>query len=175
MTHHFDDPQKLHWSVEQFMYREADLLDERSYREWLDLLHDDYELQVPLRRNVHSTDLDLENSREGHDALWFDEGKDTLSKRVTQIETGEHWAEEPVSRVTHMVSNVRIVSADAPEVVATSRFLVYRNRVDSETNLLVGRRTDTLLAVEGGGWSFRRRRVLIDQSVLLVKSLTMFL
>ena len=42
---------------------------------------------------------------------WFDEGKDTLTRRVRQIQTGIHWAEEPQSRITHMVSNVQLLEA----------------------------------------------------------------
>jgi 3-phenylpropionate/cinnamic acid dioxygenase small subunit len=36
-----------------------------------------------------------EFTRSTTDINWFDEGKDTLSRRVKQIQTGIHWAEEP--------------------------------------------------------------------------------
>jgi 3-phenylpropionate/cinnamic acid dioxygenase small subunit len=110
---------------------------------------------------------------------WFDEGKDTLGRRVAQIQTGIHWAEEPPSRTCHMVSNVQIVRA-APagpspsEVLTRCRFLVYRNRVETETDLLVGKREDTLRRVNGR-WKIARRMVVLDQSVLLAKNLTFFI
>lgn len=170
-----DRDYKLHWSVEQFMFREADLLDERRFREWLDLLHEDLEYQVPLRRNVHSRQMDRENTNAGVDVMWFDEDKETLRKRVIQLETGEHWAEEPISRVSHLVSNVRVVHVDDDSVQVTSRFLVYRNRVDTETDTLVGRRFDTLVRGAAGSWLLRKRVALIDQSVLMAKNLTVFL
>jgi 3-phenylpropionate/cinnamic acid dioxygenase small subunit len=53
------------------------------------------------------------------------------------------------------------------------RFIVYRNRVEDETDFLVGRREDTLLRT-GGQLKIARRKIILDQSVLLAKNLTMF-
>ena len=167
------EAQALQWSIEQFLYREADLLDERRFREWLDLLHPDLEYQVPLRLNVHSSLADTEYTRAGRDVLWFDEDKATLSKRVAQLATGEHWAEEPATRVSHLVTNVRPVAVSASEVEVSCRFLVYRNRVETETDILAGRRRDTLVRA-GDDWLLRKRVVYLDQNVLLAKSLTNF-
>ena len=38
--------------VAEFLYREAELLDERRYDEWLALLADDIRYWMPMRRNV---------------------------------------------------------------------------------------------------------------------------
>jgi len=38
--------------IEQLLYREAHLLDERRFREWLDLLTDDIEYLMPLTEHV---------------------------------------------------------------------------------------------------------------------------
>ena len=97
--------------VEQFLFAEAELLDARQYEEWLSLLDDDIRYWMPMRRNVKFGELDREYTREGQDISWFDEGKDTLTRRVNQILTGVHWAEEPLSRICHIVSNVQILDA----------------------------------------------------------------
>jgi 3-phenylpropionate/cinnamic acid dioxygenase small subunit len=164
--------------IEDFLYREADLLDERRYEEWLDLFTDDVRYWMPMRRNVPRDEPEREFTREGTDVNWFDEGKDTLTRRVQQILTGVHWAEEPPSRICHMVSNVEILTMSpigpTPiEVVVKSRFLVYRNRVETETDLLVGKREDVLRRVDGH-WRVARRKIVLDQSVLLAKNLTFF-
>src|SRR5439155_23316864 len=109
---------------------------------------------------------------------WFDEGKDTLTRRVRQIETGIHWAEEPQSRIAHLVTNVQLIEAPpslaAPqEVVVKCRFLIYRNRVETETDLLVGKREDRLRRA-GDDWLIARRKIILDQNVLLSKNLTFF-
>ena len=104
---------RLKLAIEEFYYREADLLDERRFREWLDMLADDLVYFMPVRRNVkYGEHAASENTRQGEDISWFDEDKWTLQKRVEQIETGVHFAEEPLSRVAHMVSNIRVVEAN---------------------------------------------------------------
>jgi 3-phenylpropionate/cinnamic acid dioxygenase small subunit len=164
--------------ITEFLYTEAELLDERRHGEWLALLADDIRYWMPMRRNVKFGDTDREFTREGQDINWFDEGKETLTRRVRQIETGIHWAEEPQSRITHMVSNVQVLEAipdvaTAQSVRAKSRFLIYRNRVETETDLLVGKREDTLRR-DGDGWVIARRKIILDQNVLMTKNLTFF-
>ena len=164
--------------IEEFLYREAELLDERCFNEWLDLLTDDVRYWMPMRRNVKFGELDREFTREGQDINWFDEGKQTLTQRVNQILTGVHWAEEPLSRVCHIVSNVRVAKAlpsiESPDSVDVKcRFLVYRNRVETETDILLGRREDRLRKIDGD-WKISQRKVILDQNVLLAKNLTLF-
>ena len=160
-------------AVQDFLYREAELLDERRYEEWLDLFTDDAHYFMPMRRNVPHDEPEREFTRAGADVNWFDEGKDTLTRRVQQIRTGIHWAEEPLSRICHMVSNVQVLHASEAEVGVKSRFLIYRNRVETETDVLVGKREDLLRRVNGG-FKIARRRIVLDQSVLLAKNLTFF-
>jgi 3-phenylpropionate/cinnamic acid dioxygenase small subunit len=159
--------------VEEFLYREAELLDERRYEEWLDLLTDDTRYWMPMRRNVPRDEPDREFTREGLDVNWFDEGKDTLARRVQQILTGIHWAEEPPSRICHIVSNVQVEPTSGRELTVKSRFLIYRNRVETETDVLVGKREDVLRR-DNGSFKIARRTILLDQSVLLAKNLTFF-
>ena len=169
----------LRQEIADFLYREAELLDQRRYRDWLDLLADDVRYWMPMRRNVKFGEDEREFTRAQHDINWFDEGKETLARRVKQIETGIHWAEEPRSRVSHLVSNVQVQGvepsiADPQEVAVTCRFLIYRNRVETETDILVGGREDWLRR-NGEGWLLARRKIILDQNVLLSKNLTFFI
>ena len=166
----------LKYQVEEFLYMEAETLDERRYENWLELLTDDVRYWMPLRRNVKFGELEREFTREGQDINWFDEGKDTLTRRVNQILTGVHWAEAPLSRICHIVSNVQVLEAtptvsDPTEVAVKCRFIVYRNRVETETDLLVGKREDRLRKVDGR-WKISQRKVVLDQNVLMAKNLT---
>ncbi len=128
---------------------------------------------APLRRNVKFGEQDRENTLEQREIAWFDEGKETLAQRVQQINTGIHWAEEPLSRVRHIVSNVRILSAAPDQATVSSHFLVYRNRLQDETDIFVGKRRDVLRRVDGA-WRIARREIFLDQNVLLAKNLTVF-
>jgi 3-phenylpropionate/cinnamic acid dioxygenase small subunit len=169
----------LRQEIADFLYREAELLDERRYREWLDLLADDVRYWMPMRRNVKIGEDEREFTRAKSDVNWFDEGKETLVRRVKQIETGIHWAEEPRSRLSHLVTNVQVQAAEPsiaePQDVSVScRFLIYRNRVETETDFLVGKREDSLRR-NGAGWLLARRKIILDQNVLLSKNLTFFI
>ena len=168
----------LKYEVEEFLYQEAELLDERRFEDWLDILTEDIRYWMPIRRNVKFGELEREFTRQGQDINWFDEGKDTLTRRVNQILTGVHWAEEPLSRICHTVSNVQVLKAtpshsDATEVSVKCRFMIYRNRVQTETDILVGKRED-VLRKEAGQWKIAERKVVLDQNVLLAKNLTFF-
>jgi 3-phenylpropionate/cinnamic acid dioxygenase small subunit len=159
----------------EFLYAEAELLDEGRYEDWLDLLAEDVSYTMPLRLNVAVGDVaERSTTRPGSEVCWFDEGKDVLRKRVAQLRTGVHWAEEPLSRVSHLVTNVRVVSVsvDGGEVTVSCRFVVHRNRVADETDFFVGRRRDTLRRT-GDSWRICRRELLLDQNVLLAKNLTL--
>lgn len=165
--------------VADFYYREAELIDNRRFEDWLDCLHEDIRYFMPIRRNVKfGMHADKENTKEGEDISWFDEDKWTLSKRVEQIMTGVHYAEEPLSRVSHLITNVQVSSAfpdlDSPQRVTTScRFFVYLNRVEYETYSFVGKRYDELVKVNDE-WKVLHREIILDQNILLAKSLTTF-
>ena len=164
--------------ISEFLHHEADLLDARQFDEWLDLLAEDMTYAMPLRLNVAYEDHEQRaTTRPGDEACWFDEGKSTLAKRVAQIRTKVHWAEEPFSRVSHLVTNIRVLAArpdtaSPSEVDVGCRFVVYRNRVEAETDFFVGQRKDTLRRTPDGGWLVASRLLLLDQNVLLAKNLT---
>jgi len=168
----------LQQSIEQFYYQQCDMLDSRDYEGWLATLDERIHYWMPLTRNVQSRSVANEYTRPGMDTAWFDEGIETLRQRVEQLRTGMHWAEEPVSRVSHLVTNVRILDVEQDSdgrrrAQVCSRFLVYQNRLETETVLFVGKRDDTLIETEGG-WKVIKRSIFLDQSVLLGKALTVF-
>jgi 3-phenylpropionate/cinnamic acid dioxygenase small subunit len=169
----------LQREVEEHLFYEADLLDQWRYRDWLNLTTDGIRYWAPIRRNVRFGDFGREQSRELEELAWFDDNKATLEMRVRQLESGIHWSEEPLSRVCHVISNIRIVEAfpaveDAEQVTVRSRFAVYRNHQDDEEGLFFGKREDVLVR-QGDGWLLARRSILIDQSVLLAQNLTFLL
>ena len=165
--------------IHEFLCREADLLDERRYEEWLDLLTDDVSYWAPIRRNVQFGHWDTENTRQGLDMNWFDEGKATLRLRVRQLMSGVHWVEEPTPRVSRLISNVHDVRAvpdpEHPEEVSVKyRILIYRNKLDDSTDVFAGKRHDVLRKVEGQ-WKIAKRAMLLDQSVLLAATMPIVL
>lgn len=159
--------------IEEFLLAEADLLDDGRWDDWLALLAPDIRYVMPMRLNIaFASPAGAERTAPDSEVCWFDDDLATLTKRVRQLQTGVHWAEEPRSRVTHLFANLRVLDVDGDEVTAGCRFVVYRNRVATETDLFVGRRTDVLRR-NGSSWLLASRTLLLDQNVLLAKNLTL--
>lgn len=165
--------------IEEFLYDESNLLDERRFNEWHDTLAEDLRYFMPMEFNVKFGEhAKREFTKREKDMSWFNEGKWSLGKRAEQILTGVHWAEEPLSRVCRMVSNVQLTgietnAAGELEVDVTSRFLIYQNRCEYEQYYFVGDRFDRIRRTEQG-WKLAAREIRIHQNVLLAKNLTVF-
>jgi 3-phenylpropionate/cinnamic acid dioxygenase small subunit len=161
--------------IGEFLAFEADLLDARRYEDWLALLTEDIRCWMPMARNMASDDSGREFTIEDEDVNWIEEGIETIRQRVAQLATGLHWAEQPPSRTSHMISNLRVLenSDGLDEVKTRCRFLIYRNRLEDEQNIFVGKRNDTLRRVNGS-WKIARREIYLDQNVMLSKNLSVF-
>src|SRR5207253_2905796 len=92
--------------VEQFLYREARLLDERRFHEWLELFTDDVRYWMGGRSSRYPksskaiTILNPSRHREADVATEdelpiLDETKATLGGRIARLDTGMAWAEDP--------------------------------------------------------------------------------
>ncbi len=171
--------------VEQFLYREARLLDERRFRDWLDLFTDDIRYWMVARSNryprsskaiaILDPDRYREEDIEGEPELAIlDESRQTLTWRVARLETGMAWAEDPPSRTRHMIANIEVEPGDTlSEIKAYSNFIVYRSRAETEEDFYVGARRD-LLRRDAGGLKIARRKITLDQNVLLAKNVSIF-
>jgi len=171
--------------VERFLYREARLLDERRFAEWLTLLADDIRYWMAARSNRYprrskaisildpARYVEDDTARDGELAL-LDEDKATLTMRVERLDTGMAWAEDPPSRTRHLITNIEVEPGDAPtEVRAFSNFIVYRTRAETEQDFYVGARRDRLRRTNGA-WLLVERRIVLDQNVLLAKNVSIF-
>jgi phthalate 3,4-dioxygenase subunit beta len=158
--------------VLDFVYREAEMLDDRLHREWLGLLTDDVRYVMPVRiTSPHSlTDSALD------DMEHFDEDRYSLEKRVSRFETEHAWAEDPPSRTRRFVTNVRCWHGEGEvEVVVVSNLLLFRSRGDIHDHDLLSARRNDVLRREHGGLKLARREILVDESVLRTQNLAVFL
>jgi 3-phenylpropionate/cinnamic acid dioxygenase small subunit len=171
--------------VQQFLFREARLLDERRFHEWLHLFTNDIHYWMAARTNhyprsskaiaVLDADCCPEEDPVGAPELGlFDEDIETLTARVARLDTGMAWAEDPPSRTRHLITNIEIASgASDSEVTVYCNFIVYRSRGETEQDFYVGARVDRLRVVDGA-WKIANRRLTLDQHVLTAKNLSIF-
>ncbi|WP_243722443.1 3-phenylpropionate/cinnamic acid dioxygenase subunit beta [Actinomadura sp. 7K507] len=163
---------EAHQQAAQWLTEEAYLLDRQRYAQWLERMTDDVRYIMPVRVTTARS--------AGFDTLagmsHFDEDLFSLRKRVARFETEHAWTEDPPSRLRHFVSNVRTFAGDAPgELRVESYVLVFRSRGDvREGQFLPAGRDDTLRR-EGGGLKLARRVIEVDESVLRMQNLGIFL
>jgi 3-phenylpropionate/cinnamic acid dioxygenase small subunit len=177
--------ERLIREIEQFLYREARMLDDRRFKEWLTLFTDDVHYWMVGRSNRyprHSKAISIldparyvEDDINSDDELAIlDEDKSTLQARVARLDTGMAWAEDPPSRTRHMISNIEIEDgASDSEIKVYSNFIVYRSRAALEEDFYVGARQDLLRRVDGE-LRIARRRLVLDQNVLSAKNVSVF-
>lgn len=164
---------ELWHDVNRFLFKEARLLDERRFREWLKLFSEDTLYWAPMLSNRTGKDLRRERSKYGEMAH-FEEDKRSLTGRVDRLETGMAWAESPPSRTRHLVSNVEIEkTSKAQEIKVRSAFLLYRTHLETDEEIYGGCREDVLRG-SPGSWLIARRTIVIDQAVTLGKNLGIF-
>ena len=165
---------ELQHEVSQFLYREAKLLDDWKFREWLDLMAED--ISYTLRTTPNAQTRDRRRSVEPPTTWVFNDNKHLLERRVARLETGMAWAEEPPSRTTHMVSNVIVEATEVEgeyDVLVT--FLLYRTQKEKDVTIYCGKRHDKIRRVEGGlGFQIFNRKIVLDQVTYNSHNLSVF-
>ena len=160
--------------VQEFLYHEAELLDRRRFHDWLDLLADDFTYKMPTRHTVYWKSLDEEFDDLSTGMLYFDETKETMATRVAKLETNTAWAEVPPSRTRRLITNVRVKSDDGSELAVESYFYVYKSRLENVEDVYIGERLDKLRRV-GDSFQIASRIIRLDQTVVMVKNISIFL
>lgn len=148
-------------SVEDFLYREADLLDSWSLSEWLELFLPDSTYLVP---SLDHPELSHTESL----YLIMDDYR-RLSSRVNQYLGGYVWAESPFSKVRRQVTNVRIVDEDENSLTVTANFSVHRF-YNGNHDVYVGRYRYILALGGDGSLAIAEKKATLDLDVLRPQS-----
>lgn len=156
-------------SVEEFLYHEAELLDDHRYRDWLGLLADDIVYIAPVRTTRRS-----DGRVDDEHMYWFDDTRGSLELRVRRLETDVSWAEEPPSRTRRIVGNVRVRRGPSEDTVAVrSNLMCSRTRGEApQADLIAAERHDVLRRT-GEDWQLVRREIRFDHGTLSTKNLAL--
>ncbi|OBH27578.1 3-phenylpropionate dioxygenase [Mycobacterium sp. E342] len=161
-----------HLQAHQFLVDEAYLLDAQRYEEWLQTLTDDVRYVMPVRvTTARGAGFDASPGM-----AHFDEDKYSLTQRVARFATEHAWAEDPPSRLRHFVTNVRTFEGDDPaHLLVESAELLFRSRGDVNESALLSCGREDLLRRCGEDWKLARRNIIVDESVLRMQNLAVFL
>lgn len=159
-------------TLTQAVYREARLLDEERYDEWLALLSEDIVYRMALAGRRFRTDRSPPTPV-GRGTV-FDDDFARLKLRIDRLQSGLVWAENPRNFVRRAVSNVEVYSADAQnEARVHSVIVIHRNRIDGITKLLTAGRKD-IWREDDDGWLLAARDIALNHAVLPDSNLNVF-
>ena len=113
----------LRLEVEDFLYREAALLDEWNLKEWLKLFAPEARYEIAPTGDPEASRLDPAES-----LFLVADDRERLEQRVIRLQKPSAHAEYPHSRVRHIYSNVRVLGTSGPEVDAAANFVTFRTK-----------------------------------------------
>jgi 3-phenylpropionate/cinnamic acid dioxygenase small subunit len=165
----------LQHRVEQFLYAEAQLLDDHEFNDWIRLFTDQAHYWVPTRNTRTNRERGKEIAARGEGAH-VDDDMVRLRGRVRRSTSGLAWSEEPPSRTRRLLTNVRIRRRDTGVLDVWLNFWVYRGRLERHQDWFVGERFDVLVPDEGPyGYLIADRKIVLDQSTVLAPNMSVFL
>ncbi|MFO1319325.1 MAG: aromatic-ring-hydroxylating dioxygenase subunit beta [Burkholderiales bacterium] len=115
-------PADLHREVEQFLFRQSELLDGKYWQDWIDLFADDGHYWMPV--SADQTDWDNWPSI-------FIEDKAMMEIRMGRVTHPNAWSQAPLWATNHVVGNVVMESVSRKEIVVRSRFHMMELRRDA--------------------------------------------
>jgi p-cumate 2,3-dioxygenase subunit beta len=147
----------LRQRVEEFLYREAALLDATAYDEWFELFDEGASYAVPS--------TDVPDGAEGEVLFLINDNYERLKGRVTRLMSRDAHADYPHPRTRRLVTNVRVSDAGEDDLLEVrANFLVYSLRVGNVFQFVGEYRY--LLREEGDGFKIRHRRARLDLETL---------
>jgi len=139
-------------AVEAFLYREARLLDDHRFEDWLALFADDGLYWIPAQPG--------QTDRFGAASI-VHEDRTVLRMRVRRLSHPRAWSLTPQPRSSHLLGNIDVAPAAGGEIeaVASLQVAIYR---DGDRTRYDGRQT-VRLRPNGGDFEIALKRIdLID-------------
>jgi 3-phenylpropionate/cinnamic acid dioxygenase small subunit len=132
---------KAQHDAEQFLYRQAALLDGRQWQDWIDLFAADGIYWMPPDASYQTWD--------GQPAI-FAEDRNLMTVRMRRVLHPDAWSQKPLWGTNHVVSNVIVdKAAKNGDLVVRSRFHMMELRRD-DVRHFAGQYTHHLKKTKGG-------------------------
>lgn len=131
--------------IEEFLFLESRLLDQKRFEEWMELFAEDGYYWVPARPGQKSPLNEV--------SLFWDD-REIMRIRFQRLRNPRIHAQIPPSRTVHLVSNVVIENDPPPEAshLVSSSMIVFEYRPGGEQRVFGGR---CIHALRAGGSAFK--------------------
>ena len=127
-------------NVEQFLYKQADILDQRDWDAWLDLFTKDGKYWMPAKPD--------QETGEGVPNIFY-EDRYLMDMRIRRVEHPYAHSQKAGHRTSHVVSNVIIENENGKngDLVCTSRFHMVEYRLEDQ-RYFGGKYTHNLVRID---------------------------
>jgi benzoate/toluate 1,2-dioxygenase subunit beta len=142
-------------AIEQFLYREARLMDAHAFDEWLALWSEDAIYWLPCNLD------DYDPAR--HVSLVY-EDHDGLRDRIDRLKSGLAWAQDPKSRLSRVVSNIEIEAGEPITVHSTFNITASRG---GRLEVIAGRSEHSLRRTSEGLRIAFKKVMLVDNDEVM--------
>ena len=139
----------LRAAVEDFLFAEALMLDEKRYADWVELFSEDAIYWVPANN--------FDNDPSQHVSLIYD-NHSRLKERLARMQHPYFWRQDPPSRTSRLIGNVRVLETQADELLVESRFQMLEIR--RQTRHFAGTCHHRLIEA-GSSWKIRKKTVYL--------------
>jgi 3-phenylpropionate/cinnamic acid dioxygenase small subunit len=156
--------------AQNFLAREAKLLDERRFEEWYATLDDELSYTVPIRQ----AKLAYADEHQAG-AYRISDDKGLIRVRIDRLLSGHAWAEVPPSRTLRVVGSVIAERLAEDRIAVESAMILYRQRGHDNLGDVVPVRRADELRLTADGPRLLKRTSFIAEVVLSTPNLGVFL
>jgi len=150
--------------VQDFVYHEARLLDEKKFEAWLALLTDDVLYWMPLKRDQLEEDL--------FNSLLY-EDKLLLQVRIERLKSPRVYSQLPPSHSQHVLQHPEVICQGDKAYQSRTPFIYLESHMD--TQLTLGGVVHHELVTVDGKLRIRRKRIELLNRESALPSIQLFL
>lgn len=142
-------------SIEQFLYRVAELCDSQDWDVYLDQFAPECEFHIPQWKGDHEITQDPKREM----SLMYYADRTGIEDRIFRLRTGKSAASTPMPRTLHLINNVRWAPRDDGQVQAKVNWVTHFHRF-GESGYFFGTANYTLRG-DGDDWKITRKHTVL--------------
>lgn len=153
-------PALSHGDVCAFIYREARLLDDRQYEDWLECYAPDVEYWMP----AWTDDDDLTTDPQRQVSLIYYANRRGLEDRIYRLRTERSTASTPAARTAHFLANIELLSSDGDCVEVRYNWQTMSHRYQ-QTAQFFGT-TFLTISISGGVPRIQKKKIVLKDDYI---------
>ncbi len=167
---------ETHLAFHYLLAKEARMLDEYCYTEWMELIAPEIHYSIPARRSHHIRDHREKDARK-FDTDHYDDDHESLLLRTMRLSNPAGVSSnDPRPREIRAISNIEVFAQEMPETYRVNSVIqLVRNRLLDDDSAIAGRREDIWRGSVATGFLLVRRTVWISQNTILMPNMASIL